>query len=409
MKNKYLSLILLLVIFTAVFISTRDWRHAFIGAQEINNMDFAQVIGVDYDESTQQFIVTSASESYQSGGSSSSSKSKSSDSASTINNNIFTAEGESIFEAARNFELVSGQNIFWGLNKYILIGEEAAKINVGEELDMFIRNHENRLDVSVLIVKGTTANRFILSTLSGSNPISGIAGSALKNAEKPSISREVDLSEMADMLDTEYMSAYAPYVQIIQNDLDKKEEEGAEDPEVNGFAVFKGLKLFGFISGKTARGVNWVTNNIGEPALLIKDDTGNDVTMEVIQTKTKINVNFKGAVPQVEIKINFISNIAEQHSTANIYSKEKIEGLIKRQNEAVKEEIEAALAYCQSNGLDVFGIGDALYHKYPLKWQKIEGNWTEIFAGIKIDVNVISKIRGVYMLKEPIGYQEKEK
>ena len=371
MKKSNISIMLLFLIFISVFIATRDWNSSYVGAKEIDEIDFVQVAGVDFKNG--KYLLTIVSESFQQ----QSEDSSSNNSSSGKNNNVFAAEGKTIFEASQNFEYICGQHLDYGHSKCIVIGEAAAKKNIGEILDLFLRNHENRLDVDVLIARDITANQLFLKMLGGGDPVNTKVGKVFENVGELSLSRKVILSELVNMLDNDYASAYMPYIQLVYNPYDLEEKEGSEDAKVDGFAVLKDKELFAYINQKTSRGVNWITDDIQNAILVIKDDTDKDISMEVIQTKTEIQTEFSGALPQVTIKIEMTANIGEQQSDKNIYTKEQIDRLIKRQNEAVKYEVNQALSFCQSNKLDILGIGDAVYHKSPIKWEKIKKNWQQ--------------------------------
>ena len=410
MKKNSISLIILGFIFITIIMSTTDWRNSLRGAQEINKLDFVQVAGLDYDELNRKYTISTASAKNQPSSGSGDMGSNNEGSNTGNENNLFVSQGESFYDADQNFDLVCNQNIFFGHSKCILLGEDIVKKqDIGGLLDFFVRNHQNRLDVDVVIVRGMTANELMLVVLSGGEDISTKAGTLLEVAGEQSYSQKISLYELVDMLNNKYESSYLPFMFVYNNILDKPEKKGDQDVKIDGYAIIKNMRLFGYIENKTARGVNWIINKIKTGVLVVKDDTGKKISLEIVEAKSQIEVNYSEDLPDIEINIELMTNITEQHSQENIYTNDKIMQLIEKQNEATREEIESALEYCQNNHVDILGIGDKIYHKYPLKWEKIKEQWQDdIFPEIKINVNITSKIRGVYTIQQPLGYDNLE-
>lgn len=90
-------------------------------------------------------------------------------------------------------------------------------------------------------------------------------------------------------------------------------------------------------------------------------------------------------------------------SQENILNANSLNKLISQQTIIVQQNAQEALDFSQKNGVDIFNIGDAIMHKYPLQWYKIKDNWKEIYKTMKININAQTKINRVYLLEEPIG------
>lgn len=46
-------------------------------------------------------------------------------------------------------------------------------------------------------------------------------------------------------------------------------------------------------------------------------------------------------------------------------------------------------------GIDIFGFGETLHHKYPSKWKTLKNNWDEYFANAEITVTTEIKIKEI--------------
>lgn len=171
---------------------------------------------------------------------------------------------------------------------------------------------------------------------------------------------------------------------------------------LNGFAVFDGVKLLGYVSDYMARGLNWVNSNIVSSVILVKDSKENEVAMEVIKSNSEIKIELDEDVPKASINISFSTNLAEVMSQDNIFNEEELSRLQKEQTNVVKKEVESVVEFAQKNNVDILGISDAIYHQHPLKWEKIKENWVEIFKSMEININVESNINRTYLIRQPI-------
>ncbi|MNI88679.1 hypothetical protein D3C73_1460000 [compost metagenome] len=73
-----------------------------------------------------------------------------------------------------------------------------------------------------------------------------------------------------------------------------------------------------------------------------------------------------------------------------------------KQTEVVKNEIEDVIKYSKEKGIDLLNMSSKLYHKSPIKWDKIKDNWSKIYETMKIDVKVKSNVNRTYHIKQKI-------
>ncbi|MDD2628486.1 MAG: Ger(x)C family spore germination C-terminal domain-containing protein, partial [Clostridia bacterium] len=179
---------------------------------------------------------------------------------------------------------------------------------------------------------------------------------------------------------------------------------------LNGFAIFKELKLIGYLEEVYARGLNWLKANIKTTGIVLDDVYGEEVTVEVLRSELETKIKFNDDNPEVTYNIKFITNLSEINGQKDVSTKEGNQIIVEKQNEKVKSEIEAVINYAKENSVDIFNLSDAIYKSNPDKWNKIKENWDDVLKNMKIDVNVNSKITRTYHIRQPIrsGYGEKK-
>jgi spore germination protein KC len=313
---------------------------------------------------------------------------------------ILFSEGSTVFDADRNFSAYAEKSIFWGHAKYIIFGESAAQDDIRKYLDFFVRNHENRLNAIPIVAEGQSGEELVNS--SGEDLVATRLESLLENAEDMSVSKKITLIEFVEALDSKYSAAFIPCIRIIENSDSAGDTDSDKDIALNGYAVFKGTRLQGYIKNKEARGLNWITGDVKSGIIIVKDKEGKEISLEIIAAKSKITTKLTDGVPNVTIDIKVTSNIGEMQGTADVFKREALSGLEQQQSDIIKDEINSVLEFARKNNADIFGFGEKLYHQHPIQWEGIKNQWTELFPKTKVSVEIDSNISGVYNIIKPV-------
>lgn len=393
-----------------------------IGRNEQDKLAFPSVLAIDVMDNDMVKITTSSKEEDASMGGGGG--------AETVK--VKRSEGRTVFEADRVLTSFSQRDIHWGQNEYIVLGENAARDDALKYLDFYIRNYETRLNVSVAVVKNEEGEDLIVELSKGKIAVSDQLSKIFSNDGALSLSRDITLLEFAQNLNSKYTSAILPVVEIVQDpgsevgetsgkesggeqnssesNSEQVEENGGEQKilSLNGYAVFKNTKLIGFIENEKARGLNWITDNIRSTVIVVKDDKGEKVSLDVIKSKADVKTKINDDVPSVSIRLRMRSNIGEMYGRSDIFNTKGLSLLEAQQSEIIKKEIESVIAFAQENNTDIFGFGETIHRNNPIKWEKIKGSWNEIFPEMEIEVEVESRIARTYAISIPIRDWEVE-
>jgi len=312
-----------------------------------------------------------------------------------------------MFDAARNIQTHSDKTIFWGHTDYYLIGEEAARDNIAKYIDFFTRDHELRIESKVYVVKGSTAKDLIEQFNQTNYYIHDKLKSLGQSSKLLSNSREMKIHELMRFIDVHHASARVPCIYLKNRAVGDGKQ--TKDIENYGYAIFSNLKLVGFIDKGISRGLNLITNDVESSVVVVKDLTGQDVSLEIIDSNTEVIPFFNGDnLESITLKTKVTSNIGELQSQIDFTGEESISYIESQQSEILKKEMEKVLEEVLDFQSDCLEICDGIRLKRPLKWHKIENHWMQILPNIKIDIQVESKIQRTYEMKEPSGYKMRE-
>lgn len=318
---------------------------------------------------------------------------------------IYTSYGETIFDAVRNFNAYTNKDLFWGHFDYIIIGQDTAGKGINKYLDLFVRDHETKINSRLVIAQGSTASEFIKKTNVKQSTLNDILKSLFDNAEQLSQSNDVMFIDYMQMVNTKGVALHLPCVQMVNymekesNELDKK------DVQLNGYAIFDDDKLIGFVRNKMARGINWIINEIESGIIITQDPEGKKISLEIISADSNIEPDFSKDIPSATVKITFTTNIGEYQGTADIFDQDILEFIVKQQDKIIKKEVENTIEYLQAKKCDIGGFLNKIYHKYPVKIKELEQDWKDTFSEMDISVEVSSIISRTYNIKEPVGHE----
>ena len=313
-----------------------------------------------------------------------------------------SSEGKTMLEAVRSLWAFADRRPNYGHTDFILISEAAAKEGILKYLDYVSRDNQFRHNSRIYIVKGSAS-----SLVEYTNASNLFVGDRLKNLENNiiglSISSKVSLSEAMFIFDNPNVATFIPCIEMTKKI--KKEALGINkyDITISGYGIFKKDKLVRYLLDKNSRGINWVKNRIASGVILVKGKKGEDISLEIINSNTRIKPQINKDNLSCTILVDVNTNIDEITSPDDVFDKASIENLSKQQAKVIKDEIENVLNIAQQANLDFFGIIQEFHMKYPASWKEIEKSWDELFPEIEFNVVVNAKINRTYLIKEPTG------
>lgn len=395
--KKILPIVLMLSI-GVLLINMLGFKNFIKGPEEIEETFFVLTVGIDKGiEKKGNVRVSILEEKFTK---SESVTSESPPKEATVN----VGEGRTVFEAVRNLGLTTSKKVFFGQIKQLVISEEVAKENITDFIDFMVKDNETRFNIEVLIAKGDSAESILKSGKKSKEFVPDTIQGLIKASGKQSFSKSIKLIDLMVKIEDKYSELYVPTIEMINT----KDKEGEEKIilELNGFAIFDRNKMIGTVSGNTARGLNWIDDKVVSGVIVVKDSSNADIALEIVGAKSEIKVELKDNSIIGTVDIDVTSNIGEQMSQVNMSTEEGMKSLEDEQSEQVKQEVESIIDYAQKNKVDIFGIGNKAYHKYPLKWENMKEEWKETFKNMKIKVNVKSTIVKSYHVE---GSLESEK
>lgn len=410
----------LLIIFTP-FTVMGCW-----GRRETKQMNLTTALGVDQVmvEGNSKFRFTVLSTKTPSGSSGAGTSGGISEPQRSRASQVISYDGDTLWDAGRDYNLRAPRRLFIGQVIVVVVGEETARAGMGEILDFLLRHQDIRERVWLVVCQGSAAdflNAQPEEETIASVEIDGILKSAGVRTAKV---KGIDLFNFSYDLITPGREAVLPYMTLFeppepsspirQGVLGTQNSSGMEQENqpqrksfiANGFAVFQGNKMIGWINDKESQGLLYLTNQVKTAALPVAvDSSEKNVSIRIQESKTKITPFFSEGGLQFEVSIKATGDLMEEDDAVVKISQEdwkKVEELGARE---IEKRCLAAVSKSQELKSDILGLGDKIHRTEPEEWKAIKDNWEQIFPDVAVNVKAELKIKQTGVSSDPIKVQ----
>lgn len=313
---------------------------------------------------------------------------------------VVTATGQTVFDAIRNATTQVDRRSYFGHNKVIVIGEEAAKSGISPLLDLAMRDPELRELVYVFIAKGNASD-----IIQAEHPQEKIPAKGIESLAKATIaSSKVPQIVFLDVLKDLVSKTNDPFIPGIELTVRKEGETVEKVVELHETAIFKDDKLVGWFNPNETRGLLWILGEVKSGIIIVSSpgDESKNVALEIIRASGKVTPEMDKGKLTVTVEVKEEGNLAEQMSQVDLSKPDTFKQLEEKQAAVIEEEIRAALSKAQKWGVDIFKFGEKYHRKFPAEWSDLEENWDKEFPKIKVDIVVDAKLRTTGITSEPI-------
>ncbi len=303
-----------------------------------------------------------------------------------------SSTGEYVFPSIRSSVTKSGAKLYMAHNFVVLFGEDTAKRGLGNYMDFFLRDHELRLDVNLLVAKGRGAD--ILDVDTGFQSIPALHIKDLLKAQKQ-LSTGMSVT-VFDFMNQLAAGRSAPLLPIIEID----DTSGEEVLHMAGTAVFHEDKMIGELDPHETRGYLWAKDAVQEAVLVA--ETGDDkIGIEVLRSKGSIAVETdeNGQIVMV-LRTEAEGSIGSERGRGNYTTPSGTEKLLDAFAASIESEIRACIEKSHELRADIFGFSDVLYRHHPKLWKQMEG---KTFYDLPVRIEVKTRLDSSGRIGRPIN------
>jgi spore germination protein KC len=310
---------------------------------------------------------------------------------------VETATGNDPEDAEQIIQKMVSRRLFKGQRRVIIIGEEMARYGVGEVLDYISREPENRLRTNILVVKSGTGSDLLKVEF----PLERFPAEAMREMINSGLGEEVTIRDFLIKASIEGIQPIAAAIEM---------KNGQKGLQLTGFAIFKGLKLAGYLNAEETSGYLWATGRFKKGIVTTKVP-GNEGTIDidVRNATTKVTPEIDGNKVNIFVEIKGEGVIYGNSTKLDLTVPKNIALIEKAFETEIEKQVEKTIKVVQKKyGADIFGFGSTIYGHNPKEWKRLREKWDKVFPDAEVSVSTDFNIRMTGMAGPSLYLKENE-
>ncbi|WP_227935590.1 Ger(x)C family spore germination protein [Alkalihalobacillus deserti] len=295
--------------------------------------------------------------------------------------------GVNIAEALEKLQERLPRKVFWGHSEVFVIGEELAKEGISDEIEYFLRHREPRVRAYVFVAKNRAKEVMALLP-----PIEPTSAEVLREMAIYETFFSVTLLELMQMLQSDSGVANLSMIQVLPP------AEGGSDLEtiayISGSAILKEDKMIGTLDDRVTRGVNWIKDEIEHGNISIKPKEGEGyISGAILEANTELIPEKANGPWKMTIKSDVVLEVTINETSLDLGIPEDMEIAQKEVNEHLEQRMKEAVEEVQKGmKADIFDFARVIETTYPKEWEKMKGDWEEIFPTVQVTFDINTDI-----------------
>lgn len=333
------------------------------------------------------------------------------------NSNIHTFECPTFIEGIDMMGMAISRKVSFMHTKMLVFSEDLAKEGVGPFVSAIHRFRETRSTMAIVVVKGVTAEQFILENKSN------IGGTISKSTElmflQAKYSNYFPYIKFKDF----YKDMLSPYQQSAAiyggvNDFNKLSNVKLKNPplitgqgfkpgelprkgvakrEYTGVAVFVGDKMVGDLDSYETTYLLMILGKFPKGALSFEDPENPEkaIVLDMRNSrKPKVKAYFKEGKPVIDLEVRLEADIETIQSRTNYENKKGIKRLNEYTGQILQEGMKKLIKKTQQEyKSDIFGFGRYMAAKFSTIQDFEKYNWLSRYPDAEINVKSTVEIR----------------
>ncbi len=299
-----------------------------------------------------------------------------------------SASGPSVDMAMETLrERSAEQELFCGHLQHILLGEAFAEQGLDALLAAVCRSPDLRVDMPVYLVLDAAARDAMEQAGDGEtgvcdllNGLSVRGGAGLSSAGR--ILRDLDRQGSA-------------LIRALKQEDSPEAESEAKVLVPWGFGVLVGDRLRARLSPEDALAVELLTGELQPCPLLLRDDRGNRVTLELQEGETELLPIWdeSGELAGLELRVRVKAAVLEIQGFPRAADSRTLDALNARLEEELSRRIGRVLELSRDLRADFLGLGRRLELDAPFRCRGLSRDLGELLPGLSLRITVQGELR----------------
>jgi spore germination protein KC len=291
---------------------------------------------------------------------------------------VESGTGDNIQQMIASEQPKLSRRLFVAHRRVVFIGEKLARHGLKDILDHFGRNPTTRLRTFVVLVKGAQG----IDALNVDYPLEFVPTEAVREMEKLVGGTAVTMRDLFQAASGEGIEPMMGVVELTRSADKVKGGNARKTFDLTGTAVFKDLKLVGYLNTRDTQLMLWVTGKLKDSTLSVKlPEQKGTVSVSLGRANRTITPSVKDGKVKFAIHLKGQGMIEENKSNLDFGDPKYLRMVEESLVQSVRGQTLGMIERVQKKyDSDILGFGEVLHKKNPKEWRKIRHKWDEVFA-----------------------------
>lgn len=295
--------------------------------------------------------------------------------------------GSSIQQIIQKEQPKLSRELFIAHRRVLFIGEKLAKNGIEDLLDHFARNPTTRFRTYILVVKGGEGK----DALDTDYPMEFVPTEAVREMENIAGGTAVTIR---DLLNNASVEGVQPVMGAIslkpRSDAEGGKNRSKQTFRLSNTAIFKDLKLKGYLDDVETQYLLWVTGKLKKGTLYAQfPEQEGAISVKIMQTERQITSRVKGKKVKFTIHLKGKGVVVENQTRLDFSNPNNIHRAEDALQQSVQKGVQKLIVDVQKKyESDIFGFGETIHKQNNKAWKKLKSQWSEAFAEAQVTVDV---------------------
>lgn len=334
---------------------------------------------------------------------------------------VLSMQGDTIYDAVRNFALRDPRQLFLSHALVLIIGEETAAGGIDQIIEFSTRHRDIRLRTYVVVCEGLA--RDALQAHTEIESMISVELSKMIERNRDRVDKTVDsdllkvtktlLTPGSEVLVSNMKLFLPPETSSLLGEGSVQQGDGGGNSgtaaaqkksfTLSGAAAFRGDRMIGRINEEEAQGLLLITGQAEGgiiPFAAGASEPNASVLYRDLSSDIKALVKEDGSLA-FEVRIEGLVELLEQNNAAIDINGQGLKEAQKLANQEVERRCRAAVDRAQGLETDILGLGYRLHRSNPKAWKVVKDRWAEVFPTVQVTIKSELEIEHVGLVSRP--------
>ncbi|WAH37908.1 Ger(x)C family spore germination protein [Alicyclobacillus dauci] len=301
---------------------------------------------------------------------------------------VVSATGRTVSEADAHIQQKLPRQLYLPHLRIILVGDSLARSGMDQILDHFGRNPPNRLRSTFLIAKDSDAMP-LLQTI---YPLESLSGEAIRKLERQLTGSNTTLMDFLIQASSEGTDQFSSAISLKPQPSaggSPNSEQNTPDFAFTDRAIFRDLKLVGYVSGEETVALQWLNERLRRTTLTMNvPGTKGTISVDVTQPRRRAGTFVQGKNVVVRYDLDGAGMVTENTTGLDADNPHVMSMFQSAFNLYLEQTAQQCLTtVTKKMDADATGIGRMVYHQHPYDWERIKGDWRNELPNVRCVVH----------------------